>query len=318
MSLPDFRLNVRAALTEPPPMLDYVLAGLLAGSVGALVGPGGAGKTMLLMQTACDIAAGAPIGGGILTAGFLSDDGAPVAFFLAEETHAVMHHRLQAAIHAVRHMTQFNSSAACNALVGRLSENLRIYPLGGAGRSARWTVGRSANDTKTMADACKDARLVIVDPLRRFHSGEENDAAHMSAVVEAFEQLAADTGAAVILSHHTNRSSSLAGAGALASAARGSSALTDGVRWQTNLSSVGEHVAPRYGIAESERNCFVRLDVAKANYMSAPAPMVLRRDSSTGTLSVWQGARAKSRKRTLGSDRTNESKATQTRAADAS
>ncbi|BCZ81924.1 replication protein A [Paraburkholderia terrae] len=290
-------------------MLDYVLAGLLAGSVGALVGPGAAGKTMLLMQTACDIAAGAPIGGGILTTNFLSSDGAGVAFFLAEETHAVMHHRLQAAIHAVRDMKQFNSTAACNALVARLSQNLRVYPLGGAGRNARWSVGRSANETKAMVDACKDARLVIVDPLRRFHGGEENDAAHMCAVVEAFEQLAADTGAAVILSHHTNRSSALAGAGELASAARGSSALTDGVRWQANLSNVNEQFASRLGIAERERNSFVRLDIAKANYMKPSPPVMLRKDGVTGALSVWQDSRVKSRKRTQGSARASVPKA---------
>lgn len=303
MSLPDFRLNVRAALTEPPPMLDYVLPGLLAGSVGALVGPGAAGKTMLLMQTACDIAAGGAVGGGILAADLLCRDGAVVAFFLAEETHAVMHHRIQAAIHAVRDMKQFNSTAACNALVARLSQNLRVYPLGGAGRNARCSVGRSANETKTMVDACKDARLVIVDPLRRFHGGEENDAAHMSAIVEAFEQLAADTGAAVILSHHTNRSSALAGAGELASAARGSSALTDGVRWQANLSNVSEQFASRLGIAERERSSFVRLDIAKANYMKPPASVLLRRDAVTGALSVWQDSHVKTRGRTQESAR---------------
>lgn len=113
-------------------MLDYVLAGLLAGSVGALVGPGAAGKTMLLMQKACDIAAGAPIGGGILTTNLLNSDGVAVAFFLAEETHGVKHHRLQAAIHAVRAMRQFNSTAAYNALVARFSQNLRVYTPSGA------------------------------------------------------------------------------------------------------------------------------------------------------------------------------------------
>ena len=317
MNLSDFRLDVRAALTEPPPNLDYVLPGLLAATVGALVGPGASGKTMLLMQTACDVAAGAPIGGGILTTGFLNDEGAPVAFILAEESRAVMHHRLQAAIHGVRCMTEFNNTDACNALVKRLSQNLRIYPMGGAGRNARWSVGRSADEMKAMVHACGGVRLAIVDPLRRFHTGEENDAAHMSAVIEAFEQLATETGAAVILSHHTNRSSALAGVGELASAARGSSALTDGVRWQVNLSAVSEQMAPRYGIAESERNSFVRLDIAKANYMSAPAPTMLRRDAMTGALSLWQTARVKSHERAPRSARARVPKSARARGSDA-
>ncbi len=297
MSLANYRLDVRAALTAPPPNLDYVLPGLLAATVGALVGPGASGKTMLLMQTACDIAAGAPIGGGILTTGFLYGEGAPVVLVFAEESRAVMHHRLQAAIQGMQSMQEFKTADACSELAERLSQNLRIYPLGGAGWSTRWSAGRSQGDAKAMIEACEGARLVVVDPLRRFHAGEENDAAHMSAVVETFEGIATATGAAVILSHHTNRNSALAGAGELASAARGSSALTDGVRWQANLSAINEPMAARLGIAESERTSFVRLDIAKANYMSIPPHTVLRRDSTTGTLSIWQRTPTRTRKR---------------------
>ncbi|WP_321906946.1 helicase RepA family protein [Paraburkholderia tropica] len=297
MSLANYRLDVRAALTAPPPNLDYVLPGLLAATVGALVGPGASGKTMLLIQTACDIAAGAPIGGGILTTGFLNGVGAPVVLVFAEESRAVIHHRLQAAIQGMQSMREFKSASACSALAERLSKNLRIYPMGGATRDARWSVGRSQGDAKVMVEACEGARLVVVDPLRRFHAGEENDAAHMSAVVEAFEGIATETGAAVILSHHTNRNSALAGAGELASAARGSSALTDGVRWQANLSAISDQMASRLGILESERASFVRLDIAKANYMSMPPPTVLRRDSTAGTLSIRQSAPTQARKR---------------------
>jgi len=317
LNLSNYRLDVLEALTAPPPNLDYVLPGLLAASVGALVGPGASGKTMLLMQMACDIAAGAPIGGGILTTGFLNGVGAPVAFILAEESRSVMHHRLQAAISGVRCMKEFNNAKACSALVDRLDKNLRIYPLGGAGRIARWGVGRTADEMRVLADACKGMRVVIVDPLRRFHAGEENDAAHMTAVVEAFEELATATGAAVILSHHTNRSSALTGAGELASAARGSSALTDGVRWQANLSFVSEHIAPRYGIAESERSSVVRLDIAKANYASTTGPTILRRDPTTGALSLWQHPRAMSRSRKPRSVGARAAGAAQSRASDA-
>ncbi|MDR8402246.1 helicase RepA family protein [Paraburkholderia sp. USG1] len=308
MKLNDFRMDVKAALTEPPPHLDYVLPGFLASSVGALVGPGAAGKTMLLMQTACDIAAGAPVSGGILTADFLAEDGAPVVFLLAEESRAVMHHRLQSAIQNVQSMKEFQNFDACRALVERLNRNLHIYPMGGAGRLVQCGVGTANDEMKAMAATCEDARLVIIDPLRRFHSGEENDAAHMTVVVEAFERLATTTGAAVILSHHTNRSSALAGAGELASASRGSSALTDGVRWQANLSVVNEQTAARFGISEIERRCLVRLDIAKANYTAAAEPTLLRRDPSSGVLSVWREPRAKPRERLPRPPRTKSNK----------
>ncbi|WP_432759877.1 AAA family ATPase, partial [Escherichia coli] len=47
-----------ASFTELPPPLDYVLPNMVAGTVGALVSPGGAGKSMLALQLAAQIAGG--------------------------------------------------------------------------------------------------------------------------------------------------------------------------------------------------------------------------------------------------------------------
>ncbi|MFM0654216.1 helicase RepA family protein [Paraburkholderia sediminicola] len=289
MQLSELRLDIRKALSEPPPLLDHVLPGLLAGTVGALIGPGGVGKTMLLTQLACDIAAGAPVGGGLLTQERLAPEGAPVVLLLAEESQIIMRHRLQAAIQSIRRMDRFRDASACDALIARLSDNLRLYPLAGGGRIICVSHGElSKGGVATIASVCEGARMVIVDPLRRFHAGEENDSSHMTAVVGAFEKIARETGAAVLLSHHANRSSVLTGNGELPSASRGSSALTDGVRWQANLSVVTEQTASRYRIAESERQLVVRLDFAKANYIAAPAPSILQKDPASGALSLWR------------------------------
>lgn len=51
-------LDLQAAFTEPPKPIDFVLPGLPLGSVGALVSPGGAGKSMLALQLAMQIAGG--------------------------------------------------------------------------------------------------------------------------------------------------------------------------------------------------------------------------------------------------------------------
>ena len=37
-------IDILAAFTAPPPPIDYVLPNMVAGTVGALVSPGGAGK----------------------------------------------------------------------------------------------------------------------------------------------------------------------------------------------------------------------------------------------------------------------------------
>src|SRR5690625_6557731 len=51
-------LDLMAAFTELPPPIDYVLPNMVAGTVGALVSPGGAGKSMLALQLAAQIAGG--------------------------------------------------------------------------------------------------------------------------------------------------------------------------------------------------------------------------------------------------------------------
>lgn len=291
MKLPDHRLDIRKVLSSPPPLLDHVLPGLLAGTVGALVAPGAAGKTMLLTQVACDIAAGAPVGGGIFPIAFNNPTGARVVLFLAEESQEVMHHRLLAALENMSQMAEFRQQSACDALAERLNENLHLYPLAGTERLLCVNGGESITaDFRQMEVACKDARLVIVDPLRRFHSGEENDSSHMTAVVNAFERITRETGAAVILAHHANQSSVLNGAGAQASAARGSSALSAGVRWQANLSAITDQLAVRYRIPESDRHLFVRLDTPKVNYVSTGEPTILRKNPASGALAVWKPA----------------------------
>lgn len=54
-------INILEAFAAAPPPLDYVLPNMVAGTVGALVSPGGAGKSMLALQLAAQIA-GRPAG----------------------------------------------------------------------------------------------------------------------------------------------------------------------------------------------------------------------------------------------------------------
>jgi RecA-family ATPase len=289
MRLDEFQLDIKHALSQKPPELDHVLPGLLAGTVGVVVAPGATGKTTLLTQLACDISVGLPVGGDIFGACRLNPSGARVAMFLAEESQSIMHHRLQAALEGMQGMEEFRVQSACREVARRLTQNLRLYAMAGAGRiHCVDDVGSTTAEFRLMLEASEGARLVIVDPLRRFHGGEENDSSHMSAVVAAFESIAKKTGAAVVLSHHANRSSVQNGAGGQAGASRGSSALTDGSRWQANLSSLSQHMARIYHVTDAESRHFVQLDIAKANYTSVTEPLVLRRSTSSGVLSVYE------------------------------
>ena len=83
-------INILEAFAAAPPPLDYVLPNMVAGTVGALVSPGGAGKSMLALQLAAQIAGGPDLlGVGELPTG-------PVIYLPAEDPPTAIHHRLHA------------------------------------------------------------------------------------------------------------------------------------------------------------------------------------------------------------------------------
>lgn len=51
-------LNIMEAFEAKPQPIDYVLPNLAIGTIGAIVSPGGAGKSMLALQLAVQITCG--------------------------------------------------------------------------------------------------------------------------------------------------------------------------------------------------------------------------------------------------------------------
>ena len=240
-------LDLMVAFTDPPPRIDYVLPNMVAGTVGALVSPGGAGKSMLILQLAVQIAGGPDLlGVGELATG-------AVVYLPAEDPPVAIHHRL----HALgAHLT-----AAQRQVV---ADGLLIEPL----------IGKCPNImTRDWFDALKRAaegrRLMILDTLRRFHIEEENASGPMAQVIGRLEVIAADTGCAVVFLHHANKGAAMMGAGDQQQASRGSSVLVDNIRWQSYLSGMTQAEAEEWGVDASQRRFFVRYGISKANY-SAP------------------------------------------------
>lgn len=268
-------LDIRAALTADLPPIDFVLPGLPLGTTGALVAPGGAGKSMLALQTGVAFAAGLPVAGGLFPA---PPSPSPVVVVAAEERRDLFMHRMQ----GVRNLLVSpppnlfeEPSVDRDSLVDLLERNLMVLPM--AGEDVRIIRGRERTEFfAELVHAAEGSRLVILDPARRLHDGDENSTEAMNAVVEAGEFLASRTGAAVLFLHHANKYSSMHGMGSEQAASRGSSALTDGVRWQCNLTPMTKEEARKRGL-ESERKSLVSVDLAKVNYGQAFEGMWLRR-----------------------------------------
>lgn len=237
-------LDLMAAFTEPPQPIDYVLPNMVAGTVGALVSPGGAGKSMLILQLAAQIAGGPDL----LEVGELPTGA--VVYLPAEDPPVAIHHRL----HALgAHLTAAQRQAVADGLL--------IEPL----------IGKCPNImARDWFDGLKRAaeghRLMVLDTLRRFHIEEENASGPMAQVIGRMEAIAAETGCSIVFLHHANKGAAMAGAGDQQQASRGSSVLVDNIRWQSYLSGMTQAEAEEWGVDEEQRGFFVRYGVSKANY----------------------------------------------------
>lgn len=239
------RLNIAEAFRVQPPPLDFVLPGMISGTVGALVAQGGAGKSWIALELAIAVAGGPDL----LEIGI--DRHGRVLYLPAEDPRLAVSHRLYSA-----------RATVDGAAVEQLAENLEIVPLMGHGvdlMTEAW-----ADAVERMADG---ARLVILDTLRRFHSADENSAGEMARLLGVLEGICERTGASVLFLHHTAKGAALNGAGDAQQASRGSSVLVDNVRGgQFNLSGMSEAEAKAHRIEPRHRKGFVRLTQAKANF----------------------------------------------------
>lgn len=253
-------IDLTAAFLTPPQPLDFVLPGLLAGTVGVVVSPGGVGKSYLMLQAALSVGTGADVGGVW---------GSPpvrgrVVYLAAEDPQEVLVRRLYALAPMLDQV----------AREGGAAELVDILPAYGLGITiANQTVGGGVMPSmmwRSLEEHLEQARprLLILDTLNRLLGGiSENDSGAMGAVLSIIEQTCRKVGCAVVVVHHTNKASMSSGTGNEQHAARGSSAITDNARWQANLTTMSRDEADRRGIEdEAERRRWVRLDLAKVNY----------------------------------------------------
>lgn len=238
-------LDLKTAFTELPKPLDFVFPGLPVGCVGALVSPGGAGKSMLALQLAMQIAGGpdwfelGKLGWGA------------VLYLPAEDPLPVLHHRL----FTLGHYLDARQRAA-------LERYLRLIPLQGASPNlldSQWW--------EVIALWAEGVRLVVIDTLRRFHDTDENAACAMAKVLGQLERLAMGQGCGVLFLHHTSKLAAFQEVGDQQQASRGSSVLVDNVRWQGYLATMTKKEALQLGVSPEQSLRYVRFGVSKSNYV---------------------------------------------------
>ncbi|WP_433914308.1 AAA family ATPase [Escherichia coli] len=154
-------LNIMEAFEAKPQPIDYVLPNLAIGTIGAIVSPGGAGKSMLALQLAVQITCGVDL------LNFGEYPTGLVAYLPVEDSETIVHHRLYA---LGKYLTARQQQI--------VADKLLVEPL----------VGKCPNIflpdwSNLINEVSKGRRLIILDTLRRFHQEDENNSAAMSKVI---------------------------------------------------------------------------------------------------------------------------------------
>ena len=225
------------------PERRFAIHGLfLSSSLAALTGPGAAGKSLAMQQAAIAIAAGKPFLG-------MKTERGNAGYLTAEDDERELHER---------------AVAICKAIgveLASLSGRLFMASLIEMADKALVRVGRSDRITPTellgvIREAIEAHRLTFLalDNAGHFFGADENVRAHVVPFLGLLLKLALETGCAIVLISHPNKSGA---------AYSGSTAWQNQVRVQAHLSK-----------PPNEADSNVReLRLEKANY-AAPGPGV--------------------------------------------
>ena len=204
--------------TLPPPV--YVLPSLRPRTVGMVIAQEGVGKSFLMLEIGAAKATGEDITGiGIAGPG-------KAVYFSVEDPEEIIEERLQA-------IRPFMNGALEHI------DNLQIVPLYGQ-NSTIISEKDKPNEKliRQIIKLCMGKDLLIFDTLRKFHDLNENDSGEMTVLLKIFDRIAAETGTAVLLVHHTSKAANLNGQQGNQSSGRGSNVLVANPRWSLHLETV--------------------------------------------------------------------------------
>jgi regulatory protein RepA len=184
-------IDLMQAFKKEPPELDFVLPGFVAGTVGALVSPGAAGKSFFALEAAMGIAC-TVAGGDLLN--LQPRYHGPVYYFAAEDPETALIRR----IHAIGGYLQPDARTS-------IAGNLTIEPIIGSMLNIADNKQR-----REIIERCIGVRLIVLDTLSRIHQLDENSNRDMARLISILENIAVETGASVLFLHHSSKAAALA------------------------------------------------------------------------------------------------------------
>lgn len=224
---PVIRPSVVFSKNLPPPI--YILPSLRPRTVGLIVAQEGVGKSFLALEIGLAKASGCDLTGIGITG-----PGNGVIYFSKEDPPEIIEERLQSIAPFIP-----------NEGIAR-ADGLEIVSL--YGKPATLASEKSTVNEKLIRQIIKTGSgkdLLIFDTLRKLHDLEENSSGEIKVLLEIFDRIALETGAAVLLIHHTNKTSNLNGQQGDQSSARGSNAIVGNTRWSLHLETVKDEAGEK-------------------------------------------------------------------------
>jgi RecA-family ATPase len=246
-------IDVLKCYQTEPQSRDYVLPGMTPGTVGSIVSPGGQGKSILALILAHLVAGGVDL----LDLGTFPIG--KVVYLSAEDNEDIIHERL----YHIGSKLNTRQRESCSEWI-YIEDLTKVTPdLINGELAEEWR--------KEVERLASQSCLLLLDTLRSFHSADENNSQAMAILIGHLRAIAARTGCAIIFLHHSSKALAVSGQGDLQQASRGSSVLTDNIRWQSYL--VGMTDEESHKLTEEnghpimdDRGYYVKFGISKQNY----------------------------------------------------
>lgn len=249
-------------LESDPPVRQMLIADLLPlNVVGILAALGGAGKSVLTYQLAMSIAAGLP------WIGMQPAQVGGVLYLATEDDEDELHRRGRLIVdHYAGQGVTVDRGALAERLhvFSRIAEDTMLTRLRADGEVRRTEI---VDRLVALCERIADLKLVVLDTTSRLRGGQANVEEHATRYVEALEAVRQATRATVLTTAHVSQMAAREPGEVDQTAVRGSTALVDGARWLAVMRTLRRDDAEDYGVERDEAKRYLRLDLAKANYV---------------------------------------------------